>query len=135
MAEFPYDRASQILAYGKLFSRKAALELYDVKPSTYDSWKNKLKKDQALIDLTQEAFINLKEEWKEESVFSLKLALRTANKAFTNHPFDKKPETIKEKIAWAKSLTAVALAIKNIGELTIGTVVLQEDDTEEDEQD
>lgn len=131
MAVLNYYKASQVLAYGKLFSKSAACNVYDVASGTYDGWKNKLKSDDKLLELYEKELTELREQWKEECISTLKSGLNSIKIAFDNHYFHKRPNNYKDKIAWAKGVTAASLAIKSIGDLTIGTVVLSEEDDED----
>ncbi len=135
LAEFPYKKAAYILAYAQLFGKRSACDRYQIKSGTYDGWKNKLKKDEVLKQLYLQELDKLFSEWQGETVRALKRGLEVAYQGFDTHPFEKKPENIKEQLAWAKTMDATGRVIRAIGELAIGTHVLMEEDDEEGEED
>jgi len=98
---FPYIRASQVLAHGKLFSKKNACKFYGVASGTYDGWNSKLKSDSELQNLFAIALKKLTEEWQKESINTLKKGLFALNTAFDNNPFETAPQNVNEARAWA----------------------------------
>lgn len=134
MTEFPYIRASQALAHGKLFDKRRACTFYDVKSGTYDGWVNKLKTDRKLMALYEDALTKLKNEWQTESINTLKKGLHALNSAFDHNPFKREPLTIPESRAWGYNVDCAGRALKGLGDLVIGTHVLTNDDDDDDDE-
>lgn len=134
MTEFNHLKASQVLAYGKLFKKSVACKLYDVKSCTYDQWKNRLKhrKDEKLQIMYEEALAKMVEKWEEENDRALTEGLKMMQIGFKNHPFNKEPRSASEKRNWGYTIECAGKAIKSMGDLAIGSKVLSEEDDELD---
>lgn len=132
MADFPYTKASIVIAHAKLFSKRKACDIYNVKSSTYDQWRNRLNSDEKLQQMCDHELKKLANQWQGETVTALKKGLQVANMAFDNHPFRLPPKTNRDIEAWAKAADSMSKLIKNIGDLAISTTVLNEEDGDDD---
>lgn len=130
--QFPTQRASVVLAHGKLFTKKAACSLYDVASGTYDGWRNRLNDDPDFKELYYQKLDELSNQWQGESVRTLQLGLMTTQEALKNHPFKKAPENYRDTLAWAKAADSMSKLIKSVGDLTIGTTVLLDEDDDDE---
>lgn len=128
MPEFPTQRASVVLAHGKLFTKKAACSLYDVASGTYDRWRNRLNTDPDFKEIYYEELDKLSNQWQGETVRTLKKGLEVTQQAFDNHPFRISPKNPKETFAWAKAADSMSKLIKSVGDLAISTTVLNDED-------
>ncbi len=123
-AVFPYPRASMILAESNFFGIKATCQKYKVPSSTYNDWKARLKKDDKLVQMYHEKLEKLREDWQEDTIRTFKIALSTLDQALINHPFNHQPQTVQERLTWAKNVEAVAKVITAVGEMAVGGHVL-----------
>lgn len=133
MPEFPYRKASIVLAHGKLFTKKKACNIYNIKSSTYDQWRNRLNYDAKLQEMCDCELNKLANQWQGETVTALKKGLEVATQAFDNHPFRLPPRTNRDTEAWAKAADSMSKLIKSIGDLAISTTVLNDDDDDDEE--
>ena len=128
MPTFNYERASIALAEGVLFGKKSTCEKFNIPNRTYDDWHVRLKTDEKLIKLYHEAVKELKQQWQEESIQTLRMALYIFRQGLENHPFSRQPKDVAEMEVWSKSMDSMAKAIKSIGDLAISGSFLNDDD-------
>lgn len=128
MPNFNYERASHVLAEATLFGRKNVCQIYHVPQSTFDDWRKRSQTDEKLAELYNKALKELKQEWQQDSIKALKMALYIFRQGLENHPFSRQPKDIAEMEAWGKNMDAMAKSIKAIGDLAISGSVLNDDD-------
>lgn len=132
MTVFPYVKAAVVLAHADIFSKRSACLFYDVASGTFDRWRNRLKSDEKLRKMHQQEYQTAKDEWQEETSHTLKLGLLSLQKAFKNDIFEFNPKNARDREAWAKGVDSMAKAIRSVGDLAISTIVLNDDEDDED---
>ena len=130
MPAFPYNRAAFVLAEGMYFGKKLACKKYQVPKTTYTNWNKRLKTDDKLAHLVAIQSKALSQQWQEDSIRCLKQTLLCIEKAIENNPFSHKPQNVEEIELWSKSIVALAQMIKSLGDLTISSHVMLEDESE-----
>ena len=127
---FPYTRASKALAHAKIFTKRSACTIYGAPSGTYDYWKSRLNKDDELFRLFEIEYKKMLEDWENDITETVKLGLGTMNMAFKNHPFKSVPDTELGRKNWGYNVDFMGKAIKNVGELGLGSKVLSEEEEE-----
>lgn len=128
MPAFPYERAALVLAEAMYFGKKLACQKYQVPRTTYTNWNKRLKTDDKLSRMVTIQAEALSKQWQDDTIRCLKQTLFAIQQTVKNAPFSHKPQTVEEKELWCKSVTALAQMIKALGELTISSHVLLEDE-------
>lgn len=131
MPSFNYERASYILAEAMVFGKKSTCQKYSIPSRTYEYWRARLRTDGQLSELYQQALKELKQEWQEDSIKTLKKGLNVIYKGLNNNPLEQSPKDAREIEAHAKYLDSLSRIIKSVGDLAISTHVLKEDEEEE----
>ncbi len=131
MPHFDYKRATKVLAEAEYFGKKLACQKYQVPSTTYNGWKQRLKKDKKLREMVAAESKVLSQQWQGETIKTLNFVLIQIQQAMKKAPteFDFKSERGAEM--WAKTVSSLAGAVKNLGELAIATHVLMEDESDE----
>lgn len=133
MAGFRYQKVAGILAEAHFTSRKAVIKKYQISEFTYDSWGQRLKKDEKLKKLYENYIQKMTDSWQAEALEMLKETIKVSMVGLKNHPFDDKPKKDRPKEIWGKNMSAMSNLLKTMGDLNISTHVLFEEDDEEDE--
>lgn len=133
MPEFPYRKASVVIAHAKLFTKNAAISFYSVRSGTYDYWRNRYNTDEKLQEMVAIELDKLANQWQGEAVRTLKNSLELVNKGIENTPFQLEIRNRFDVTAWANAMNSLSKVIKSVGDLTISTVVLNEEGDDEDE--
>lgn len=128
MPAFPYERAALVLAEARYFGKKLACQKYQVPRTTYTNWRKKLNSDDKLSEMVAIEAKALSEQWQGDTIICLKQTLFSIQTVLSNHPFPHPPQTTEEIELWAKSVEALSKIIKSLGDLTLGSHVLFEDE-------
>ena len=128
MPAFPYNRAALVLAEAMYFGKKLACQKYKVPRTTYTNWNKRLQTDDKLAHLVATQSSALSQQWQGDTIRCLKQTLSCIEQALLNHPFSHKPQNAEEIELWSKSIVALAQMIKSLGDLTISSHVMLEDE-------
>ena len=110
------------------FGKKLACQKYLVPRTTYTNWNKRLKTDDKLAHLVAIQSEALSQQWQGDTIRCLKQTLSCIEQTLSNHPFSHKPQNAEEMELWSKSVVALAQMIKALGDLTISSHVLLEDE-------
>ena len=128
MPAFPYARAALVLAEAMYFGKKLACQKYQVPRTTYTNWNKRQKTDDKLASMVTTQSKALTQQWQGDTIKCLFQTLLCIDKAFKNHPFSHQPQTIEEIELWGKNIVALSQVIESLGDLTIASHVLTEDE-------
>ncbi len=132
MPHFEYERATLVLAEAEYFGKKLACQKYQVPPTTYNGWKQRLKKDKKLREMVAAQSQVLSQQWQGETIKTLNLALSQMQQTMRKAPTELDFKSERGAEMWVKTISSLAGAIKNLGELALATHVLMEDESDED---
>ena len=131
MPQFEYERSAKVLADAEYFGKKLACQKYQVPPTTYNGWKQRLKKDKKLREMVAAESQVLSQQWQGETIKTLNFVLIQIQQAMKKAPTELDFNSERGAEVWAKTISSLAGAIKNLGELAIATHVLMEDESDE----
>lgn len=113
--KFPYEKAATILAECDFYEDKQVAKRWGIETRSIRNYRARLSEDQHLILLYQQKKQLLVSGWQQDTSKCLKIAL------------EKLAELIIDKDSEPKRITAVANAVKIVGELKIASDVLGDD--------
>lgn len=113
MSQFPYEKASLILAEAELFGDKQVATRWDVSDRTIRRYRVKAATDSQLSSLVQLKKQLLGQNWRDDATKTLKVALNKLNELI-------------EKDGDTNRIFAVSGAIKIVGELKISIDALSD---------
>lgn len=113
MSEFPYEKASIILAEAELFGDKQVAVRWEISDRTIRRYRVKAASDRQLSSLVQLKKQLLGQNWRDDATKTLKIALHKLSKLI-------------EEDGETNRIFAISGAIKIVGELKIASDALSD---------